>query len=151
MSQKDWNCEAAIHGFFSDKKFGIGSLSSQNDTEIQNKIKEFMSITKIEDETAARLYLNEHNWNIDVAQMAFNVESFQSDVKVTEDSETNEDYFNDDTDMELSEEISNDSSECQESSSDNEKFSNRTFKCSICEASFQDVLSLNEHVENNHI
>ena len=151
LSQKDWNCDAEIHGFFSDKQFGIGSLSSQNDTEIQNKIKEFMSITKIEDETAARLYLNEHNWNVDVAQMVFNVESFQSDVKVTEDSETNEDYFNDDADMELSEEISNDSSECQESSSDNEKFSNHTLKCSICEASFQDVLSLNEHVESNHI
>ena len=110
-----------------------------------------MSITKIEDETVARLYLNQHNWNIEGAMMAINVESFKSDVKATENSETNEDFLNDDADMELSEEISNDSSECQESSSDNEKFSNHTLKCSICEASFQDVLSLNEHVENNHI
>ena len=77
--------------------------------------------------------------------MVVNVESFQSGVKVTEDSETNEDYFNDDFDMDFSEDIFNDSSEseCQESSSDN------IFKCSICVASFQDVLSLNEHVENN--
>ena len=95
LSQQHWNHEAAIERFFTDK--------TQNDIEIQNKIKEFMSITKIEDETVARLYLNQHNWNIEGAMMAFNVESFKSDVKATENSETNEDFLNDDADMELSE------------------------------------------------
>ena len=146
LSDNFWNCEAAIENFFTDKQYHE-SLLSQNEAEIQK----FMNVTKIEDETVARFYLAEHDGNSEVAVMAVNVESFKSDVKVTDDSETNEDFFDEDADEELSEEISNESNDCYENSSDNEKSSDSILKCCICEASFQDVLSLNEHVENIHV
>ena len=151
LSKSLWNYEAAIETFFTDKH-QQKSLLPPNEDEIQNDvIQKFMNITKIEDETVSRFYLSAHNWNFEAAVMAVNVESFKSDVKVTDDSETNEDFFNDDADAELSEEISNDSNDCYESSSDNEESSDSILKCSICEASFQDVLSLNEHVEKVHV